>query len=459
MALRWSAWLLLPAVAAAQEAAPPVIRVFTRLVDVNVIARDSRGPVAGLTADDFRIFDNGVEKKIAFFSVNSVKPPAKPFVPPAPEVYTNRPEVRPDAAVRLTVVVLDGLNSSVEYQIRARAQLLKFAREIGPRDRVAVYAMADRMRRIQDFTNDSGQLVASVERYTPNLWVVKGSPAGAASRGIPGSEALQIAEGSSATMEAMADYYRMRVTTDLMKELAQEIARVPGRKNIVWLSAGFPMEIRMTGDSPEHPTSFREEMSGSSKALARASAALYPVDVRGLVAPSGGQTAAAVADGERKRHYSMDVLAAVTGGRAFYDDNDLAAEIRGAVEDAELTYTIGFYPDPGEQDGNYHRLQIEVKRPGVQLRYREGYVAADAQLPLPEADGRDQIRDALASPVDVAGMALTVRIQPRDPKKPDAMRLTIAVPARDIDLRPPENGVVATLDVIVAQRAADGSDL
>jgi hypothetical protein len=186
------------------------------------------------------------------------------------------------------------------------------------------------------------------------------------------------------------------------------------------------MEIQMKGDRPEAPTSFREELSGSSKALARASAALYPVDVRGLVAPAGGQTVVAVAESESKRHYSI---------------------------------TLGFYPDPSGQDGNYQGLHIDVKRPGVQLRYREGYVAADAQLPLLEAGGRDSIRDALASPVDVAGIPLTVRIQPRDPKKPDALRLTIAIPAKDIDLRPPENGVVATLDVIVAQHAADGSDL
>lgn len=455
----WGPCLLFLGVAAAQGPEQPAIRVFTRLVDISVIARDPHGPAAGLTADDFTVFDNGVEKQIAFFSVNSVHAPAKPFVPPAPGVFTNRPEARPDAAVRLTVIVLDGLNTSVEFQARAREQLLRFAREIGPRDRVAVYAMSDRLRCIQDFTNDARQLAASLQRYTPNLALVKDSPAGAASRRIPVGEAQQIAEGAAANLTALAEYYRMHVTTDLMKDLAQQIARVPGRKNVIWLSAGFPMEILMKGDRPEHPTSFEEELSGGGKALARGDATLYPLDVRGLVAPSGGQSVIAVAESEKTRHRSMDVLAAVTGGRAFYGRNDLAASLRDALNDAELTYTLGFYPDAAAQDGNYHRLHLDVKRKNVELRYRPGYLAADAQLPTAEGDGRESIHNALAGPVDITGISLTVHLQPRDPARPNVLRLTIAIPAGDLDLRPPENGVVATLDVIVAQHASDGRDL
>ena len=50
-------------------------------------------------------------------------------------------------------------------------QFLKFVREIGPRDRVAVWAMTDTLRRLQDFTNDARQLAAAVEHYTPNLFL------------------------------------------------------------------------------------------------------------------------------------------------------------------------------------------------------------------------------------------------------------------------------------------------
>ena len=64
-------------VAAAQTDAP-VIRVTTRLVDVSVVARSAKGAVADLKADDFMVFDNGVERKIAFFSVQSVTTAPRP---------------------------------------------------------------------------------------------------------------------------------------------------------------------------------------------------------------------------------------------------------------------------------------------------------------------------------------------------------------------------------------------
>ena len=455
----WSrklSWLLAVA-ASAQAPDSTVIRVVTRLVDVSVIAHDAKGPAADLTAEDFSVFDNGTERKIAFFSRNSVSVPGKRLTPVAPNVFTNRPDVRSDAPVRLTVFVLDGLNTTFEVQARARQQLLKYVREIGPRDRVAVYALSDRLRRLQDFTGDSNQLIAAMEHFTPNLWLAKDSPAGPGRPSM--NEADQFAASTDTATEAMMQYYRMHLTTDLMKDLAQDLARVPGRKNTIWLAAGFPMEIVMKGDAPDHPTSFQDELSGGGRALARSQVALYPLDVAGLTAPTGGQNVAALAVAERTRHFSMDTLAQVTGGKALYDNNDLLSAIREAVNDAEVTYTLGFYPDTRSQDGNYHRLQIDVKRKGVELRYRPGYLAADAELPTGELDGRETIHTALLNPLDVSGLPLTVRMEAADPKKPRALRLTIAIPSKDLDLRPSEVGAIATLDVIVAQRASDGRDL
>src|SRR5438105_13885035 len=97
------------AVLAAQQ--PPVIRVTTRVVEVNVIVRDSRGPVAGLTRDDFALFDKGKPQKITGFTVTSLATTRKPAEPMPANLYTNRPEARGETPANATVVLLDGLNT------------------------------------------------------------------------------------------------------------------------------------------------------------------------------------------------------------------------------------------------------------------------------------------------------------------------------------------------------------
>ena len=81
---------------------------------------------------------------------------------------------------------------------------------------------------------------------------------------------------------------------------------------------------------------------------------------------------------------TMNDLAGLTGGRAFYADNGIDSLIEEAVEDSELIYTLGFYPSQESQDGDWHKLKVSVDRRGVSVRYRENYFAsktpADADL-------------------------------------------------------------------------------
>ena len=53
----------------------PLIRTTTRVVDIRLIASDDKGPISDLTVHDFRVLDNGIERKIAFFSVASAEAP------------------------------------------------------------------------------------------------------------------------------------------------------------------------------------------------------------------------------------------------------------------------------------------------------------------------------------------------------------------------------------------------
>jgi hypothetical protein len=75
----------------------------------------------------------------------------------------------------------------------------------------------------------------------------------------------------------------------------------------------------------------------------------------------------------------MRDVADLTGGRAFYNHNDIGNEIAGAYADASSFYALAFTPARNKPDGKVHSVRVECRRPGVHLRYRKSYFADDKQ--------------------------------------------------------------------------------
>src|SRR5258708_16064318 len=145
----------------------PVLRVTTRLVQVNVVVHDKHGePVAGLTKDDFTLYEKGKERKIAFFSMVEGHKPQKlgrdTQLPP--NLFSNRIK-RAEAPTSATVILLDALNTKFEDQAYAKAQLIKFLQKVQPQDRVAIYMLTRRLIILHDFTNDPAILMNAMESY------------------------------------------------------------------------------------------------------------------------------------------------------------------------------------------------------------------------------------------------------------------------------------------------------
>src|SRR5204863_6336591 len=72
---------------------------------------------------------------------------------------------------------------------------------------------------------------------------------------------------------------------------------------------------------------------------------------------------------------AMELMASVTGGRYLHNTNDLAAGFRQALADVQGSYTLGFYV-PNDPDDKWHKLKVRVKRSGLSLRHRDGYLSA-----------------------------------------------------------------------------------
>ena len=208
---------------------------------------------------------------------------------------------------------------------------------------------------------------------------------------------------ADATISAHTTLDRVRLTTAALLGIANRVAGLPGRKNLVWVSEGFPISI---GVGAAGYRTFEPEIRNIVRAMNSGGLAVYPVDAQGLtVLPGYGASiksppppsAAFVSDAYRHKRETMRTLAERTGGRAFYDTNDIQGAIRKAVDDSRLTYELGYYPSHEKWDGHFQEVKVKVNRHGATARYRNGYFALSDRLET-EKDRDAGMAAAIASP-------------------------------------------------------------
>jgi VWFA-related protein len=377
---------------------PTTLRTNTRLVVVDVVATDSRGQViADLKADDLKLLEDGKTQRISSFTFH---PPGKVEVVssgPLPiNVVTNAPAFQ---ASSLNVMLLDTLNGDFGEMAYIKDQLLKYLSKAQLTHPVALFAMENHLVMLHDFTTDATALKSVVDKFKP--------PA----RPLNGETAQSRASAFTTFGNFHTNERDIETTLNQLNALAKTLAGYPGRKNLIWLSEGFP--INLFPDITARGTSANcngQECGGGggagvggighaamegtgqgvykdyaflikkvSDALMNAQIAVYVVD------------AGAVGKDERMAsHDTMRDMADRTGGKAFIATNDLAGSMRNSVDDGSTYYTLEYYPDNKKWDGQFRTIQLKSGRANVSLRYRQGYYALDPEK-INQADS-----DALA---------------------------------------------------------------
>ena len=152
----------------------------------------------------------------------------------------------------------------------------------------------------------------------------------------------------------------------------------------------------------------------------------------------------------------MQELASRTGGRAYYNTNDFRSAIRDAVQDARVTYTIGFYPADEKFDSKFHEIKLSVRRPGVNLRYRKGYFDLP-ERPQDDKTRKAELRDAVWSPLDASALGLIVQAVPTG-GPPNGLDVAIKLERNGIGLEPRGERWLGRLDFLFVQKDDRGRE-
>jgi VWFA-related protein len=453
---------------AAQER---VFRVSTRLVEVSVVVNDSRGqPVSDLRIEDFTITERGKPQQVVFFSMASADRPAAPAPPLPSHIFSNVVAGRSGVPTSVTVVLLDFVNTSWNDQIYARRALMKFLGQIQPQDRIAIFALGHRrLTLLHDYTTNATSLV---ERLKKNTGEIASDLAGSTLNPDVQSELQALGLGSIADAnQREADFFtknRIVNTLATLEAIAQHLSGIPGRKNLIWLSGGFPLTLGFDGMPEGLPTrdssTFTRETDAAVRALNNSGVAVYPVDARGLMAQSGrgsfGQAAGRNMISKmmapiQANIATMQELADRTGGRAADNTNDLACAVRRAIDDTRVTYTVGYYSTDETQDGKFREIKVKVNRPHLDVRHRKGYFA------LKPADNtaktrQDEARAAVWSPLESTTIAMNVRADFIDQPEPNTLNLFVQILPGAVAFTKEGERWKAEVDIVYVQKDEEG---
>jgi VWFA-related protein len=174
--------------------------------------------------------------------------------------------------------------------------------------------------------------------------------------------------------------------------------------------------------------------------------ALYPVSAEGLqtvrlFGPTGMDANAAIGGPAQMTqgamdavdtvanvatHQDMQQLARFTGGRAFYNRNDLETGIRRSLDDAKYSYELAYYPDHDHWNGDWRSIKVKVNLPGGTVLTRGGYYAFPEPKPLPPKAREQLLKEVADSPLEATAIPVTVKIIP-PPRSPEPSMVEASV--------------------------------
>jgi VWFA-related protein len=410
-----------------------VLKTTTRLVVVDIVATDHKdNAVTDLKRDDFTILEDGKEQRVAAFSfqqpvqASATTAANLPEAPKLPDnVFTNAP--RYNATSALNVVLLDALNTTAPHQAYARQQMIKFLEKMPEGRPVAIYTLGSKLTLLQDFTSDPAALKEVMKKVKAGISPLLDNPAGGEDTQILPTGAVDSGLVSPDMLQTIMQFEQERVSfqTDLrvtytlnaLNAIGRSLAGYPGRKNLVWISEAFPFSIdpnmELTLDSFAGTRNYAAQIADAADHLIDAQVAIYPVDARALEGYSAFSAGSSGTDkfgrsmgrnpslmtnsmsaesaAWQNAHATMLDVASRTGGKAFYNRNDLDAAIGKSMEDGSTYYTLAYYPENKDWNGKFRKIQVKVNRPGVKLRHRLGYYAVDPKV-LAEINQKQQVQ-------------------------------------------------------------------
>jgi VWFA-related protein len=448
----------------------PMFRSQVEYVEVDVLVTDAAGRfVPGLRKEDFLLREDGRPQTITAFSlvnvpIDRIELPLFASQPIPHDVQTNE---RPFEG-RIYVLLLDDLHVDATRSQRAKNAARAFIeKNLAPNDLMAVLTVGGSESATQEFTSNKSLLLAAVDNFL-------GSKIESATLARNNEYFLQLTIENRSTLgrdtpivdpHELTRQFNARATLRTIRDVAEWFGGVRGRrKSLLMISEGLDIDPANTTSLGPAGTAAQIQSDNSAGALItndmleaigaaqRSNVTLYTIDPRGLtnaaddsIAVTGfaTQNEALLATGTVQNVAARSIgpassrdellrsqgdlrtLAEETGGLAAVNTNNFDVAFDRIVDDSSSYYVLAYYPPSEKRDGKFHKIDVQVKRPGVTVRARHGYAAPRGAAPDPELPSGSrtmspELRDTLSSPLPISGLTMHVFAAPFRGEGPNA---------------------------------------
>lgn len=406
----------------------PTFRASVTRVELSALVVDERGqPVRDLREEEIEIYDGGRKQKLqSFAAVSRAAMPIPMDTLSAADAKATALSTNSWAGTsRLLALVIDDLHIDPRHAERARLAARRFVAQLAPSDLLFVGLTSNPEQSTTAFTRDRRRALAIIDGFG-GLRLVDGTQEMRRTRAA-GPDAPGLAASEQQRAMRLVDAY------GTVQRVATAARAITGRrKSLVLLSQGSPVGAAAAGAtslSAEATSAMRDAVAAATAA----DVAVYPISPAGLDTPTDGMIEGFTRGYDEEGREVADVdlsqlvseflqaknqlrdLAALTGGVALSDRNDLDAAVRRVLDDASDYYVISYEPDKTVKGTTVRPIHVRVKRPGVRVHARRGYLAPPA-TPAPKrpsgADVSPAMTALLSGVVPEDGIPLLVQVVP-----------------------------------------------
>lgn len=398
------------------------IKVDVRQVLVPVVVTDRGGHrVNGLKREDFRVYEDGVEQKLAAFSVEDMEAPAAQT---AANALADAPAAEKSPApaevpIRRTYVIcIDALHSDFGNMVHVRQAIRKlFETERGIDTQYLLMAIGTSTQILVNLTRDPQKVLDSADNKNFQK-VFMASRSGSTREEMRQfirrlDEVRQACDqhqpdcdsgkrelpGRADAIERQERIVNMSFL-DQLRNLVQQLARGHERRTVVMFSDGFQslpgqqayeLLAAYFGEFRSLQLRGLEPLQGLDSVVRLAvnnNIPFYTIDSRGLYTSgfydaSGGGTAsrmapavfAATTAAETSAGLTLAGIAADTGGVAYQNSNDLFKGLQRAFADGRQYYMLAYVPSNAETDGKFRAIAVRLKDEKLKIQTKKGYWA------------------------------------------------------------------------------------
>ncbi|SDE77084.1 VWA domain-containing protein [Terriglobus roseus] len=423
------------------------LSVKSQLVTEAVVIKDKSGKfIPNLTANDFTVTEDGTPQKIRVFEHESLPVDAEPLPKQDPndeqvKIYKRlaRTSFQQSAQYkdkRLIAMYFDMSAMRPDDQLRALQSAEKFIRtQMTSADMVSILRyQVGSVDVLLDFSQDRNKMLSILE----TMIVGEGQ----------GNDETVSDDSSADTGAAFGqDSGEFNIfNTDRQLSALQTAASMLGAMNEKKILLYFASGLRLNGNDNQ------AQLHATVEAAVKSGVSFWPIDARGLVAtpplgdasqgsPGGqgmysGTAATAVNDRFQQSQDTLYALAADTGGKAFFDNNDLDAGIVRAQKAITDYYLIGYYTTNTSLNGAFRKIKITVADSlNASLDYRKGYYANKEFGKFNGTEKERQLEDALMLGDPITELTIAMELNYFQLNRAEYfVPLTVKIPGRELAL-------------------------